>query len=395
MALLIETSTSWGAGLVEGIAAYARQHAAWSLFWEPRGRYDLLRLPADWEARGVLARVTHQALADDILAAGIPAVDVSWYGYGEGRIPRCTSDECAAGGLAARYFLERGFRSFAYCGSPRRPKYVDRFGESFVRELAERGHACRVFSPDVSRYADLSWFAQVGALAEWLESLPKPVGVLAFDDAQGRQVTEACEYGGMHVPREVAVLGGEQDHLSSSLSRPPLSSIDQSPYDVGQQAAALLARLMQGAPAPGKPLLLPVHRIITRQSTDTLAVDDELLAAALRYIRDNCRARIRVQDVLKSVPVSRRALEKGFRRLLGRSPAEEIRRARVDLAVELLCTTGWSMPRIASESGFDRAELLTRAFRRELKTTPSRFRKAHQQQNAPRPESTDRPPRLP
>jgi LacI family transcriptional regulator len=148
---------------------------------------------------------------------------------------------------------------------------------------------------------------------------------------------------------------------------------------VGEEAAALLDRMLQGAPPPAQPTVVPVNRIITRQSTDTLAIEDELLSAAIQFIRDHRRERIRVSDILRAVPVSRRALEKGFRRLLDRSPAEEIRRARVDLAAELLCATSWPMPQIAAECGFERAELLTRAFRRELGTTPSRFRKTHQQ----------------
>jgi LacI family transcriptional regulator len=134
---------------------------------------------------------------------------------------------------------------------------------------------------------------------------------------------------------------------------------------------------MGGEPAPNEPILLPASRVITRQSTDTVAVGDDLLAAALRFIKSRSHDRIQVNDVLREVPLSRRALEKGFRKLLGRSPAEEIRRARLDHAVQLLCDTSWPMPRIAVACGFERPELMTRAFRRELKTTPSEFRRQH------------------
>jgi LacI family transcriptional regulator len=102
-----------------------------------------------------------------------------------------------------------------------------------------------------------------------------------------------------------------------------------------------------------------------------------LLAAAIRFIKHHSHEKIQVSDILRDLPISRRALEKGFRKLLGRSPAEEIRRVRVDRAVQMLCDTSWSMPRIASAVGFVRPELLTRAFRRELGTTPSDFRKRH------------------
>jgi LacI family transcriptional regulator len=97
----------------------------------------------------------------------------------------------------------------------------------------------------------------------------------------------------------------------------------------------------------------------------------------VQFIKRHSDRRIQVSDILQEVPISRRALEKGFRKWLGRSPAEEIRRVRVDRAVQLLCDTSWSMPRIATAVGFIRPELLTRAFRRELGTTPSEFRKRH------------------
>src|SRR5262249_32907890 len=153
----------------------------------------------------------------------------------------------------------------------------------------------------------------------------------------------------------------EHDLLSCTISQPELSSIDHSPRRVGFAAAQLLSRVMAGEPAPQDPILFPPSRVITRQSTDTIAVADDLLAAAIRFIKNNSRRKIQVRDILVEVPISRRALEKGFLRCLGRSPAEEIRRVRVEHAVQLLCDTSWAMPRIASAAGFERPELLTRA----------------------------------
>jgi LacI family transcriptional regulator len=190
-------------------------------------------------------------------------------------------------------------------------------------------------------------------------------------------VIEACDVGGIQVPHEVAVLGGEYDFLSCTISKPQLSSIDHAPRRVGFTAAEILSRMLDGEPPPHEPVLLPPSRIISRQSTDTVAIGDELLAAAVQFIKRHCNKKIQVRDILREVPISRRVLEKGFQKWLGRSPAEEIRRIRVDQAVQMLCDTSWSMPRIASAVGFVLPELLTRAFRRELGMTPSEFRKRH------------------
>lgn len=375
VALLIDTATTWGSGLIEGIADYAHESAAWQLFLGPYGKYDRMLLPAGWEGDGVIARVTTQALADQLVEMQIPAVNVSWYKFRDNEIPRCTCDEVDIARRAVEYFLDRGFRQFAYCGSSVRENYVDRVGQAYFELLHNQAYPCSRYTPQADPEGFLPKPEDLNSLIQWLQELPKPVALLAFDSIQARFVTEACQMAGIEVPQEVAVLGGEHDFLSCTISKPELSSIDHSPCRVGYAAAEMLARLMDEQTLQSESVLLPASRIITRQSTDTVALNDDLLAACVHFIKNNSHKRIQVSDILKSVPISRRALEKGFRKHLSRSPAEEIRRVRVLKAVTLLCDTSWPMPKIASACGFDRPELLTRAFRRELDMTPSQFRK--------------------
>ncbi|MEM8945828.1 MAG: DNA-binding transcriptional regulator [Planctomycetota bacterium] len=375
VALLIDTATTWGSGLIEGIADYAHNSAEWHLFLGPFGKYDHMLMPQGWDGEGVIARVNSQELADQLVQRQIPAVNVSWYTFGDKQIPRCTCDEVDIARRAVEYFLDRGFRQFAYCGSSVREHYVDRVGQAYVDTLQSQAHACARYTPQADPEGFLPRSEDLNRLTTWLQGLPKPVALLAFDSIQARFVTEACQLAGIEVPHEVAVLGGEHDLLSCTISKPELSSIDHSPHRVGFAAAEMLAKLMEGEQVRDEPMLLPASRVITRQSTDTVALNDDLLAACVQFIKSNSHKRIQVSDILASVPISRRALEKGFRKHLSRSPAEEIRRVRVLKAVTLLCDTSWPMPKIASACGFDRPELLTRAFRRELDMTPSQFRK--------------------
>lgn len=378
IALLIDTATTWGTGLIEGIAEWAHAHEDWQFLLGPRGKYDRSLLPTGWSGDGVIARITHPELADQLMKLGVPVVNVSWYQFGEPTIPRCTCDEVAVASLAAKHFIDLGFRQFAYCGSFIRPNYIDRFGASFVEILRQRTYRCHTYYSNWNPDSIMPPASEFERLVEWLRGLPKPIGLLAYDSLQARQVTEACDAADIHVPHEIAVLGGEHDNLSCTISKPQLSSIDHAPRRVGYTAAELLSQMLAGSPPPQHPILLPPSRVITCQSTDTVAVGEELLAAAIRFIKQHSHEKIQVSDILREVPISRRALEKGFRKWLGRSPAEEIRRVRVDRAVQMLCDTSWSMPRIASAVGFLRPELLTRAFHRELGTTPSEFRKRHQ-----------------
>jgi len=377
IALLIETSTSWGSGLIQGVADYIHANDDWQVLVAPWGRYERITLPTHWIGDGVIARVVYPELADQLVARNIATVNVSWYRHSEGRIPQCTVDETLVAGMAAEFFIDRGFRQFAYCGSSFRPNHDDLLEKSFTAYLRSKAFKCHSLAPKAGHDVYLPSEADHKQLMQWLRDLPKPIGLLAFDSLQARQVVEACQLGKIVVPHEVAVLGGEHDLLSCTISKPQLSSIDQSPRRVGWAAAELLAKLMAGEPVPKQRILLPPARIITRQSTDAVAVDDDMLALAIRFIHQHSQERIQVEDILDAAPISRRALEKGFRKCLGRSPAEAIRRARVDRAVQLLCDTSWAMPRIAVACGFERPELLTRAFRRELKMTPSEFRRQH------------------
>lgn len=377
VALLIDTATTWGSGLIEGIADFAHSFGDWQFFLGPRGKYEEMLLPDHWEGEGVIARITHRPMAEQLIARRIPTVDVSWYRLGGDTIAHCTCDERSVADMAVKYFLDRGFRQFAYCGSCLRPGFADHLGEAFIAALGSSRYGCQEFRPKSEIQSLLPSPEEDAALAAWLLSLPKPSALLAFDSLQARQITDICQRTGIHVPHEVAVMGGEHDHLSCTISKPQLTSIDHSPHRVGRAAAELLARMMEGEVVPREPILFPASRVIARQSTDTIAVEDDLLAASIRYIKNHCNERFNVSDILREIPISRRALEKGFRKVLGRSPAEEIRRTRIEYAVQLLCDTAWPMPRVASACGFERPELLTRAFRRELNTTPSAFRKQH------------------
>ena len=294
----------------------------------PWGKYDRMMLPDNWDGDGVIARITHRELADQILRSGVPAVDVSWFRLADGLIPRCTCDERAVASLAVKYFTDLGFRQFAYCGSSIRPNYADRLGEAFAEGLQRKGYQCRTFIPQRDNVSVMPPADELERMIEWLRSLPRPVALLAFDSLQARRITEACELGGINVPHEVAVLGGEHDRLSCTISKPQLSSIDHTPQIVGYKAAELLAALIRGEAPPQETIYVPVTRVIACQSTDTIAVEDDLLASAVRYIKEHCHRRISISDILSAVPMSRRAMEKGFQKHLGRSPAEEVRRVR-------------------------------------------------------------------
>ena len=109
-----------------------------------------------------------------------------------------------------------------------------------------------------------------------------------------------------------------------------------------------------------------------------MAMEDRDLAMAVRYIREHAAEPIHVEDVLKAVPLSRRAMECRFRRVLGRSPNAEILRVHVDRAKMLLTSTNMAMPWIAEHSGFATPDYMTFVFQRATGMKPLQYRKYHQ-----------------
>jgi len=125
-------------------------------------------------------------------------------------------------------------------------------------------------------------------------------------------------------------------------------------------------------------LLISPLDVVVRRSSDTLAIADPLVLAAVRWIHDNFASRISVPAVASAVRSTRQRLERRFRQTVGRTVLEEIRRARIEAARRLLSTTQLPLVDVARHSGFTNAALLSVAFGREVGVSPAAYRKRMQ-----------------
>ena len=370
VALLIETSNAYGRGLLQGVIHYAREHPAWAFHLMEQGRGA--EPPAwlkGWNGDGILARIETPAIASAVARTQLPAVDLSAARLLQ-NLPWVETDDAQIASLATGHLLERGFKHFAFCGDARFQWSIWR-EQYFAQRLREAGHDCRTHS-GWSGAGDPA--AERRALVAWLRALPKPVGVLACYDIRGQQVLDACRQAGLAVPDEVAVLGVDNDELLCELAAPPLSSVIPNTHRTGYEAAALLDRMMSGEEVAAEPHLIPPLGIAARQSTDVLAIDDRDVVRAMQFIRAHACEGIDVSDVLAAVNVSRRVLEQRFRKLLRRSPHEEILHLRLARVQQLLSETDLPLYLIAESTGFEHVEYLSVAFKRELGLTPREFR---------------------
>ncbi|MEA3208923.1 MAG: LacI family transcriptional regulator [Chthoniobacter sp.] len=372
VALLIETSNAYARGLLAGIEDYIRNYGPWNVYLAEHGRGE--RVPQwlpDWNGDGILARIENQKIAEALAAIRIPVVDVSSYRLLP-KVPAVTTDNEGIARMALEHFTERGFRRFAYCGDARFAWSVAR-GAQFDAMTDGAGFACAHYPQKVRRESNSD--LETDAIARWLGSLTRPIAIFACYDARGQQVLDACRRAGFSAPEQVAVLGVDNDELLCELSPPPLSSVKLNTGRTGWLAAELLARQMAGEKLDPEVLRIPPLGVVTRQSTDTLAVDDAQIASALHFIREHACSGTNVEEVARRAGLSRRLLEMRFRAVLGRPPHDEIMRVQLDRVKELLRQTDLSLAEIAERAGFSHVEYLSAIFKKKVGVPPSQYRR--------------------
>ena len=375
VALLIETSSSYGRALLQGIIRYMRSHEEWSVFFEERSLdSDVPKWLADWQGDGIISRRMPPWLAESVARTRIPLINLI-----DRRplasVPSVSSDQEAIGRLGADHLIERGYDRFAFCGFTGEA-WSDGRGAGFSERLGEAGFDVEVYESPWHGPDAAGWDQEQQALIDWLQRLETPSGIMACNDVRAQQVLDACRLCEIPVPESVAVLGVDNDELLCQLSSPPLSSVIPNTEQIGYLAAEMLARLMAGKAVAHEEVRVAPLGVATRLSTDTVAIDDLDMATAVRFIRENACRGINVKDVLGEVPLSRSALERGFRKHLGRSPQQEIRNVQIKRCERLLQDTDLPMDRIATLCGFQHPEYMHVVFKRQRGMTPGQYRRS-------------------
>jgi len=380
VALIIESSRAYGRGLFLGIAKFVREHHEWSVQSEEWKWTDAFPVwLRNWDGDGVIARVETPEMAAFVRRLGMPAVDVrgSVSSFG---LPLIDTDDRKVANLAAEHLMCRGFRHYAFCGFVG-ANYSDKRSHWFQEQLTLSGFSCQIFTPPMQlAEGQTTGYERQGLLFQedlgrWLVSLPKPIGIMACNDIRGQQVLNLCRSLDLAVPEEVAIIGVDNDEILCELSDPPLSSVAPDTLRIGYDAAVLLDRMMAGGKPPAKPVLIPPRGIVTRRSTEVLALDDHQLAVGLRFIRDHAFDPITIKEVAKVASMCRRVFERRFAAKMGRSPKAEVLRLRLEKAKQLLTDTDWNLSQIAEKTGFNYGEYLHTVFTQKTGITPGEFRR--------------------
>lgn len=365
--LLLETSRGYGRGLLRGIAKYANLHGPWSfyrdeeLFYRKSSNRSLLSRLKKWDADGIVMREPKESR--EILALGLPTIMSPFTTEQFPEIPKFLVDCDAVGRMAAEHLLNRGFQHYAFCGFNNMFWSRDR-GESFTQHINKAGYEVHNYNlPE--RHIMLSWEKEQPFMMNWLKSLPKPVAIMACNDDRGRHVIEACKIMGLPVPEDITILGVGNDDMICDLSNPPLSSIARNHERAGYEIAELLDKLMAGEKMADQRIIVQPLHVVTRHSTDILAIKDREVAEAVRFIRIKRKKPIQVNDVVDAVGISRRSLELRFRKELGKSVLNEIQRVRTDLIARMLVETNLSILQISLALGYTSEAHIARYFQQQ------------------------------
>jgi LacI family transcriptional regulator len=300
------------------------------------------------------------------------AYDVNEY---SGPVPRVLSEDCEAGELAAQHLLDLGHRHFAFCGYGGIRWSRERC-QAF-RTLVERsGYTVEVYRPRSRRL--VAWAKEEPYVRRWLESLPKPIGMLCANDDRATSIQETCRGLGYGVPEDVSVVGVDDDQYVCGLQNPPLSSVRMASDQAGYEAATLLERLMRGDDTmSGQRILAHATGVTPRQSTNVLMVGDPEVRKALRFIRENAGRPIRVTDVVRVTDLSHHTLNDRFHAELGCSLIKHLTHGRVAYISRLLTETEMRIHEIASVVGYEDDRHFSRYFKRATGLTPQAYRRKH------------------
>ena len=360
-------------GFLKGVASYAKEHE-WHLVAD---MIYTAKIPFGWKGDGIISFIGYRDdLAEFILSSGLPTVEISMV-RNEIELPRVEGDNEMIGCLAAEHFLERGFRHFAWAPFMDDIVNMERYC-GFANRLRRANFAPHPLPPADTHLGDMAsrdWAARRSRLTRELKRLPKPLAVFSYNDCVAADIIDTCAEAALLVPEAVAVMGVDNDQLLCECVGVPLSSVCHDLEGMAYQAAALLDRLMAGLKPPKKVLRVGPKGVVTRRSTDIIAIENLQVARALRYIQDQCsNPLLGVDEVVGITDLSRRDMEKAFRHELNRTVHEEIVRVRMEKVKDLLATTEADVVDIAAVTGFLHPGNLFRTFRKFFGVTPTTYR---------------------
>ncbi len=378
--VVIPTSTLTQRHLLEGLLEYAHEAAAgaWQFHLD---LHDLnrqhVRNLKSWGCNGIIAYILNDRARREFTASGLPAVFIEpTLANPLPKQPRNVvtfiNEHAAEGRTAARYFVERRYRSFAYIGTAKPTFWSNERMKGFAAQLAEFGFKPRIYpTPPAREQSDFA--LEADRLTRWLKKLPRNTALFCVHDRRAQQAIATAASVRLRVPEDIAVLGVDNDELLCRMTVPAISSIPVYYREHGMEVGKAMDDLLEGRKTE-RVVITRHSNVITRTSTDAQAIDDPFVARAVAYVRSHVGERIGLPELSKIAGCSKTTLNLRARRALGHTMAEEVTHIQLNAAVERIASTGYSIDEIARECGFCSASHLGSRMKQMRGMTPGEFR---------------------
>ncbi|WP_436415429.1 substrate-binding domain-containing protein [Petrimonas sp.] len=373
--LLIDYSSEFSRRLLKGLIQYSKEHGPWIFYRLPSyyktlyGKEGIVEWAKEWQADAIIARWDHEG-TNLLKTLDIPVI-LQNYKDRSAHFSNLTGDYIGTGEMAARFFIKRRYRNFAFYGNKGVVWSRER-AEGFRKEIEQTGGNYYYFESE--NLSGEQWNSSHIQLDQWLLSLPKPVGLFACDDSFALQVSEICKINNIQIPQEIALLGVDNDELMCNLSDPPISSIVLDVEKGGYEAGRLIDQFISKKRTNSIDIVIKPIRFELRQSTEKYNISNEYISKIVNYIEDNFTSEISIESLTKLVPLSRRNLEVKFKNEMNTSIYQFILDCRIEFFAHLLLTTDRPLFDLALESGFTDYKNISRVFKKFKGCTPMEYR---------------------
>ncbi len=378
--VLIDYSSGFSRQLLKGLIRYSRENEEWVFYRLPAyfkalyGKEGVVEWAKEWKADAIIARWDHEG-TNLLSTLGIPVV-LQNYRKRSPYFSNITGDYIGTGEMAARFFVDRRFKNFAFYGDKGVVWSRER-AEGFRRVVEEVGGNYYYF--ETENLEGMDWGQTHIELDDWLLSLPKPVALFACDDNFALRVAQICKINGVKIPEEISLMGVDNDELLCNLSDPTISSIALDVEKGGYETGRLINRFFKKERDEPFNIVIRPTRFALRKSTENYDIDDEYIQKVVKHIEANYRSHIDIDELTKMVPLSRRNLEMRFKKEMDTTIYQFILRCRVDYFSHLLVTTDRTLYDMALESGFVDCKNISRTFKKFKGCTPAEYRKRYQE----------------
>lgn len=377
--LLFNANKVFDRQVIEGIGHYLQSSKVdWDVYLEEDFLCRLEHIH-EWGGDGIIADFDDMNIQRALAGTTKPIVGVGG-SYSKAAdypaVPYVATDNYALVQAAYEHLKRKGLDRFAFYSVPtdEQHRWASERENAVKKLTAQDGYDCQIYQGHCTRPE--TWQYAMNRLTDWIESLPKPIGIIAVTDSRARHLLQACEHLGIVVPDNISIIGIDDDDIARFLNRISLSSVTQGCFEMGYKAAKLLHTQLNNIDVGNKRILVPPVGVASRQSTDFKALRDPYVIQAMHYIRRHATRGAKVEQVTDFVGISRSNLEQRFRAERGHSIHTELHNQKLVKACKMLIDTQVNPIEIANICGYPSLQYMYAVFKRHFCQTPKEYRES-------------------